>query len=181
MTRLTAEFDRTVVLKDGARVRLRPIAPADEAELIALHGRLSRQTAYQRFFMVMPRLPANWAHRLANVDYERRLALVVEDPPSAALVAVARYESTDDPETVEVAFVVQDSWQNRGLGTLLFAELLRAATLNGHGRFRAWVLADNRRMLDMIARFGAVTERRLEHGVVELTFTAVPATRFTPR
>lgn len=166
------EFDREIVLKDGARVRLRPILPADEAGLVALHGRLSQQSAYQRFFMIMPRLPLNWAHYLANVDYERRLALVAVDPQTADLVAVARYETTSEPRTVEVAFVVQDSWQNRGLGTHLFGELVRAATLNGIERFRAWVLADNRRMLDLIVRFGTLAERHVEQGVVEVLFTA---------
>jgi RimJ/RimL family protein N-acetyltransferase len=178
---LTREFDREIVLKDGAHVRLRPILPGDEAALVALHGRLSLQSAYQRFFTVMRRLPLDWARYLANVDYERRLALVAVEPSTGDVVGVARYEATSDPRTVEVAFVVQDSWQNRGLGTCLFGELLQAARRNGVERFRAWVLADNRRMLDLIARFGAIGERRLENGVVELLFTAPASTRATPR
>jgi GNAT superfamily N-acetyltransferase len=169
---LAGDFDREIVLKDGACIRLRLIRPGDEAALTALHERLSQQTAYQRFFMIMPRLPVNWAHHLANVDYRRRLALVAVDPTTADLVAVARYEMTSDPTTAEVAFVVQDRWQNRGLGSLLFGELLRAAGLNGIARFRAWVLGDNRRMLDMIARFGAIVDRTLDHGVVDVVFEA---------
>jgi RimJ/RimL family protein N-acetyltransferase len=169
---LKREFARDLVLRDGACVRLRPIVPEDEAGLIALHGRLSQQTAYQRFFTIMPSLSSNWAHRLANVDYRQRLALVAADPQTDDLVAVARYETTTEPTTVEVAFVVQDSWQDRGLGTCLFAELLRAASLNGFTRFRAWVLADNRRMLDLISRFGTIIARTLDHGVVEVVFEA---------
>lgn len=169
---LALEFDREITLKDGGRVRLRPILPEDEASLIALHGRLSQQSAYQRFFTILRRLPLHWAHYLANVDYQRRLALVAVDPATADLIAVARYEATAEAGTVEVAFVVQDSWQNRGLGTCLFGELVRAGTLNGMARFRAWVLADNRRMLDLIARFGAVSEHHVEQGVVEVVFTA---------
>lgn len=176
---LRREFDREVVLKDGARVRLRPILPTDEAGLVALHGRLSQQSAYQRFLTLMPRLPRSWAHHLANVDYQGRLALVAVDPDTADLVAVARYETTADPRMVEVAFVVQDSWQNRGLGTRLFGELVRAASLNGIERFRALVLADNRRMLDLIARFGVVAARHLEQGVVEVVFTARRPARLT--
>jgi RimJ/RimL family protein N-acetyltransferase len=167
---LKREFDRDLFLNDGACVRLRPIVPEDEAGLIALHGRLSQQSAYQRFFTIMPRLPSNWAHHLANVDYRQRLALVAVDPRTADLVGVARYEATSDPTTAEVAFVVQDSWQNRGLGTRLFSELLRAAAVNGIGRFRAWVLADNRRMLDLIARSGMVVSRTLDQGVVDVAF-----------
>ena len=54
-------------------------------------------------------------------------------------------------------------------------ELLAAAEVNGIRRFRAWVLADNRRMLDLIARLGEVRERAIDQGVVELAFTARPA------
>lgn len=175
---LVRAFDRDIVLRDGSRVRLRPIRPDDEASLVALYDRLSRHSAYQRFFTVMRRLPPDWAHYLANVDYQQRLALVAVEPATDAIVGVARYETTSEPNTVEVAFVVQDAWQNRGLGTRLFADLMAAAKLNGVERFRAWVLADNRRMLDLIARFGVIAERRLEQGVVELVFTAAaPASR----
>ncbi len=131
-----ARFDRTLALPSGERLRLRPIRPDDESRLSELYDRSSRDTRYQRFFTVMRRLPADWARFLANVDYDRRFALVVE--------------------------------QGKGLGTLLVTELFRAATENGITRFRAWVLADNRRMLALFARHADVLERRLEQGVVEL-------------
>jgi GNAT superfamily N-acetyltransferase len=70
-----------------------------------------------------------------------------------------------------VAFVVQDGWQNKGLGTLLFQDLLEAAQARGFRRFSAYVLATNRRMLDLISRFGKIVERTLDQGVVEVTFT----------
>ena len=166
------ELERDVSLKDGTRVRLRPIRPDDAPRLQALYDRLSRHTAYQRFFTVMKRLPPDWARFLATVDYRRRLALIVEFETVSGfdLIAVGRYEPTDEPDTAEVAFVVQDGWQGKGLGTLLFQEVLRAATARGVRRFRAWVLADNRRMLDLIARFGTVKERKTEQGVTELLF-----------
>jgi RimJ/RimL family protein N-acetyltransferase len=171
-----AHFDRTVVLRDGTRVRMRPIRPDDAARLVALYDQLSRDTRYHRFFSVMGRLAPDWVRFLANVDYRARLALVVESPDNAdALIAVARYEPGGGPDVAEVAFVVQDGWQDRGLGTILFRELLAAATLNGLRHFRAWVLADNRRMLDLIARLGEVTRRSLEQGVVELEFSVRPS------
>jgi len=166
------ELERDVVLKDGTRVHLRPIRPEDAPRLQTLYDHLSRHTAYQRFFTVMKRLPPDWARILATVDYRRRLALVVEFETLSGfdLVAVGRYEPTDEPDTAEVAFVVQDGWQGKGLGTLLFQEVLRAATARGVRRFRAWVLADNRRMLDLIVRFGSIKERKTEQGVTELCF-----------
>jgi RimJ/RimL family protein N-acetyltransferase len=167
-----AELERELTLRDGAVVRLRPIRPDDAPRLQALHGRLSRDTAYQRFFAIVKRLPPDWARVLATVDYRRRLALVVEarsgDDPE--LIAVGRYDALDEPDTVEVAFVVQDDWQNRGLGTLLFDAILRAATARSYHRFRAYVLADNRRMLDLITRFTRVESRKTEQGVAEVVF-----------
>ena len=173
---LAPQYDRQVSLRDGTLVRMRLIVPQDAPRLVALYDRLSRDSRYHRFFAAMQRLPPDWARFLANVDYRTRLALVVESPEDpGALIAVARYEPAGAPGTAEVAFVVQDAWQDRGLGSVLFGELLRAAAANGIQRFRAWVLADNRRMLDLITRRGCVERRTLEQGVVELTFTA-PAT-----
>src|SRR5213594_1842724 len=132
-----ARFDRTLALAGGERVRLRPIRSDDEPRLSELYDRSSRNTRYQRFFSVMRRLPPDWAHFLANVDYQRRFALVAEAPGGAdTLIAVARYEPGGEPDTVEVALVVQDTWQARGLGLVLFRELLAAAEANGIRRFR---------------------------------------------
>jgi RimJ/RimL family protein N-acetyltransferase len=171
------ELEREITLPDGARLRLRPIRPEDQDRLIAFYDRLSRHTAYQRFFTVMKRLPPDWAHLLANVDYERSLALLAElgPPGDPELVGVARYEPTDQPDTAEIAFVIQDGWQNRGLGTLMLDALLAAAEARGIRRFRAWVLASNARMIDLLVRFTDVQERSMESGVTELLLTRRPA------
>ena len=170
------DLERVVTLKDGGRVCIRPIRADDQGRLIELYDRLSRHTAYQRFFTVMRRLPPDWAKILATVDYRRRLALVAEHegPPGVELVGVGRYEPTVREDTVEVAFVVQDGWQNRGLGTILFRGILDAALARGIRRFVAYVLADNTRMLDLIQRFTDIQHRKIEQGVVELMFTPLP-------
>ena len=166
------ELERDITLRNGSALRLRPIRPEDAPRLIDFYDRLSRHSAYQRFFSVMKRLPPDWARMLATVDYRRRLALVAERGPADApeIEAVARYEPTDDPDTVEVAFVVQDGYQGRGLGLLLLHHLLDAAEARGIHRFCAYVLADNARMLDLLARFTDIRERTLEAGVVTLLF-----------
>jgi RimJ/RimL family protein N-acetyltransferase len=175
------ELEREITLRDGSRLRLRPIRPEDQDRLIAFHDRLSRQTAYQRFFAVVKRLPPDWAHFLANVDYERRLALLAEHgaPEAPELVGVARYEPTDRADTAEIAFVIQDGWQDRGLGTLMLDALLAAADARGLRRFRAYVLAGNTRMIDLLVRFMNVRERVTESGVTELLLTrrSAPAPR----
>lgn len=149
---------------------MRPIRPDDAPRLIALYDRLSRDSRYQRFFTVMRRLPPDWARLLATVDFQRRFAIVLERRvgDDAEVIAVARYEPTAAADEVELAFAVEDPWQGRGLGTLLVRELLRAAAANGYERLRAYVLADNRRMLSLMAREADVRNRSLERGVVSL-------------
>ncbi len=158
---------KTVTLRDGATVTLRPIRAEDEPQLTALYARLSPETAYQRFFTVMTALPPDWARLLANVDYERRMALVAADPLER-LVGVARYDYDEATGEAEIAIVVQDTWQGKGLGPVLLAELLDYAAAKGIRRFRAYVLADNRRMLDLLARLTEILERRIESGVASL-------------
>jgi len=167
------DLEREMTLRDGTRVRLRPIRAYDAPRLIAFYARLSQYTAYQRFFTVMKRLPPDWARMLATVDYRRRLALVAEQGPAhdPELIGVARYEPTEDPATAEVAFVVLDGWQGRGLGMVLLHQLLEAASARGIRRFCAYVLADNARMLDLLRRFTDVQQSSIESGVVTVLFT----------
>ena len=166
------EFDRQVVLRDGAHVWFRAIRPDDEARLVDLYGRLSQHTAYQRFFTVMKRLPPDWAHFFANVDYRTRLAVVAEREHEGRveLIGVGRYEASDEEAAAEVAFVVQDGWQGRGLGAILLDDITRAGEARGIRRFRAYVLADNHRMLELLTRFTEVLDRQLEDGVVSIVF-----------
>jgi GNAT superfamily N-acetyltransferase len=152
---------------------MRPIRPDDEARLVDLYARLSQDTRYQRFFSVMQRLPPDWAHFLANVDHKRRFALVVHHPPHQALIAVGRYEpSGHDPGVAEFAVVVQDGWQGRGIGRALMEGLLSAAASHSITRFRAYVLGQNRRMLDLLRRYTDVVEQHSERGVVDLLLRA---------
>ena len=178
------ELERDARLEDGTVVHLRPIRPDDAPGLVALFDRLSQQTAYQRFFSVLKRLPTAYARVFANVDYRQRLAIVAErqTPAGPELIGVGRYEPADAteiapkivpagvPTMVEVAFVVQDGWQGRGLGSILLDEVLRAAVARGVQRFRAFVLAENHRMLGLLARRTEITERTLEEGVVSVEF-----------
>ena len=166
------ELERDALLKDGTAVHLRPIRPDDAPGLVALFDRLSQQPASPRFLAVLKRLPPAYARVFANVDYRRRLAIVAErqTPAGPELIGVGRYEPADAPSIVEVAFVVQDGWQGRGLGSILLDEVLRAAVARGVQRFRAFVLAENHRMLGLLGRRTEITERKLEEGVVSVEF-----------
>jgi RimJ/RimL family protein N-acetyltransferase len=154
-------------------VVLRPIRSEDAPALTRLYDRLSPESAYQRFFAVMRRLPPDWARILADVDHDRRAAIVALGP-GGELVGVARYSVLADPGEAEIALVVEDAWQGRGLGTILLAALLEHAESRGIPRFLAYVLADNHRMMRLIGRVGRVTERSVSGGVASLRFTRRP-------
>jgi RimJ/RimL family protein N-acetyltransferase len=156
-----------VILTDGTPVTLRHIRPEDESALTALYERLSPESSYQRFFTVMRRLPPDWVHILANVDYDRRMAIVALGP-GGELIGVARYAYDERVREAEIAIVVEDRWQGRGLGTRLLGELVGYAEGRGIRRFRAFVLADNLRMLNLIRRVTRILDRKLDSGVVSL-------------
>lgn len=163
---LLLESDFT--LKDGSSVHIRPIRPVDDTSLVKIFNHSSPQTVYQRFFSALPALTPSMAHHLANVDNSHRVALIAET--DAEPVGVARYELTNDPDIVEIGLVIVDDWQNRGLGRILLREILRAAERNGIHRFRADVLAENRRMLRLLATEGQIQDRKTEAGVTTVSF-----------
>jgi RimJ/RimL family protein N-acetyltransferase len=170
---------RTVHLRGGTTALLRPIRPGDAPALTRLYDRLSPETEYQRFFAVMRRLPPDWARILADVDHNRRAAIVALDP-GGELLGVARYGVLADPGEAEIALVVQDAWQRRGPGTMLLSALLEHAESRGIARFLAYVLADNHRMMRLIGRVGRVTERSIGGGVASLRFTRLPVSPDRP-
>src|SRR6516225_10252940 len=121
-----------VSLADGSQVSIQPIQPHSERLLMNTFKRLSPQSVYRRFFSPLRELPADLVSRLANVDYLRRSALVAQSAIDSddGAVGVARYDSTGDPRIAEVALVVVDDWQRRGLGRLLLRRIMAAAKEN---------------------------------------------------
>src|SRR6266478_2019709 len=168
--RSLADPEHSVILRNGASVRVRAIRPGDEPRLLALCRRLSSRTLYQRFFSLRPLRPEE-AHAFANVDYHRQMAVVaeVDDGQEPELIGVARYGFSDEG-TADVGLVVADAWQGLGLGSLLLDEILRAGEQRGIHEFSAEVLTDNRRALRLLVRRTAITQRTVSSGVTSVVF-----------
>ncbi|WP_420119248.1 GNAT family N-acetyltransferase [Micromonospora sp.] len=162
-----------VLLSDGSTVGLRPIRPQDAPEIVAMHGRFSERTRYLRYFSPYPRIPERDLHRFVTVDHRDREAFVVL--AGDRIVAVGRYERLGPaaPEA-EVAFVVEDAYQGRGIGSVLLEHLADAARRAGIGHFVAEVLPTNGVMLRVFADFGYQVQRQFADGVVHLTFPIAP-------
>ena len=172
-----AHWAADVVTADGGTVHVRPITPADADALVAFHSRLSPRTIHFRFFSPRPRLSPREVERFTTVDHDDRVALVAE--LGDELVAVARYDRLPATSSAEVAFVVGDDHQGRGLGTLLLEHLAAAARERGITRFFADTLPDNRRMIGVFRDAGWVTSAKLEDGVVRIEFAIEPTTDAT--
>jgi len=169
-------WEADVVVADGGIVHLRPIRPADAPALVEFHGGLSTRTRYLRYFSAYPRISARDLYRFTHVDHHDRVALLAE--LGGEIVAVARYERLPDSDEAEVAFVVADAHQGRGIGSVLLEHLAAAAREIGVKRFQAIVLAENSAMLRVFRDAGYQTTRHQEYGEVTLEF-AVDETALT--
>jgi GNAT superfamily N-acetyltransferase len=143
-----AGLPAVVTLRDGASVELARMAPDDGGRLLRFHHTLSPDTIYFRFFGVHPELRSEELFRFTHVDHSNREAIVAVS--DGEIVGVARFDRSADGTEAEVAFVVADAWQGRGLGRQLFARLADMAGAVGITRLVAHTLAENRRMLRLL-------------------------------
>jgi RimJ/RimL family protein N-acetyltransferase len=152
-----------VELRDGARIRVRPIEPDDKPVLQRGFERLSQDTVYKRFLSPLTALRPMDLVYLTEVDHHDHEALIAFDEPTGDPVGVARYvRSAADPASAEFAITVVDDWQRRGVGTELMSRLAERARAEGVRRFTALLLAENREMRGLLEKLGGF---RLRGGV----------------
>src|SRR4051794_13185864 len=161
-------WEADVVAADGGTVHLRPIRPDDADALVAFHAGLSQRTRYLRYFSAYPRIPERDLYRFTHVDHRDRVAFVAV--LGGAIIAVGRYERHPGSDEAEVAFVVADKHQGRGIGSVLLEHLAAAAREVGLHRFIAIVLAENARMIRVFRDAGYEITRHIEYGEVTLQF-----------
>ncbi|NUR70000.1 MAG: GNAT family N-acetyltransferase [Hamadaea sp.] len=146
-----------------------------------MHARFSERTRYLRYFSPYPRIPARDLDRFVNVDHRDREAIVVlhgRSDGSSEIIAVGRYERLGpQAPDAEVAFVVADAYQGRGIGSVLLEHLTASAEPAGITRFVAEVLPENGAMLRVFADAGYQVNREYADGVVHLTFPIAPTDR----
>ena len=148
-------------------VRVRPITAADAPRLMEFHERLSARTTRYRFFSPMKHLSDEFATRLTNVDFEKRFAFVVSDPADDVIHGVGRFEA-ESRRSGEVAFVVEDSMQGIGLGSLLLERIVGHARKLGYERLTAIVLAENDQMLNIFRESGLDPQIHTESDVTSV-------------
>lgn len=166
-----AHWEADVVLADGGTAHVRPIRPADADRLRSFYSRLSDESIYFRFFGPRPRLSDREVERFTNVDYVNRVALIAT--LGAEMVAVIRYDRTE-PGEAEVAFLVEDAHQGRGVASVLLEHLAATARERGIERFVADVLPANMRMTGLLRQAGYTAQSQFADGVVRMTLDLTP-------
>jgi CRP-like cAMP-binding protein len=167
-----------IEMRDGSWLYLRPVLPGDSERTSDGTIEFSSDTLYRRF--QTPRTPTqSLMSYLFEVDYKHHFVWVMTEGPEGPVVADARFVRDEtDPTLAEVAFIVGDEYQGRGVGSFLMAALAVAARGDGVRRFTARVLSDSLAMRKILDRFGAQWQRE-DLGVVT-TVIEVPGLRDLP-
>ena len=166
---------RAISTRGGASLHIRPITAGDRERLAAAFDALSERSRQLRFLAPKPRLSSAELTYFTDVDHRTHEALVAVEPASDRIVGVARYATLAGArDTAEVALVVADEWQGRGIGTRLMNDLRERAIENGLARLVATTLHDNRAARVVLRRAGFRT-RHMAGGMLELALELTPA------
>lgn len=167
-----------LTLLDGRRVHVRAIQPDDGRRVCAFHARLSPETKHLRYFGAMAILSDEAARHLADIDYERRMAVVAttiaevserSESDEQHIIAIVGYEgyAPAGSSKAEVTFVVDDRWQGLGIATQLLYVLAAYARRHGIVTLIAKVMPGNVRMLGVLRHCG-FPYAQYENGCVEV-------------
>ncbi|WP_231633218.1 GNAT family N-acetyltransferase, partial [Streptomyces clavuligerus] len=173
-------WEADVVLRDGSTARIRPITPDDAGRLVSFYEQVSDESKYYRFFAPYPRLTDRDVHRFTHHDYVDRVGLAVT--VGGEIIATVRYDRIDGlgrpasapAEEAEVAFLVQDAHQGRGVASALLEHIAAVARERGVRRFVAEVLPANTKMIKVFRDAGYTQRRSFEDGSVHLTLDLEP-------
>ncbi|GAA4822956.1 GNAT family N-acetyltransferase [Nocardioides caeni] len=166
-----AHWEGDVLLRDGRTAHIRPIRAEDDELLVTFYARVSDESKYYRFFSPMPVLSERDVRRFTHVDHRDRVAFVLV--LQEQMIAVGRYDVVAEGEA-EVAFLVEDGHQGRGIAQLLLEHLAQAGRERGVERFIAEVLPDNSRMIQTFRDAGYRVVSGYHDGVITLEFPIDP-------
>ncbi|MCQ0002461.1 GNAT family N-acetyltransferase [Streptomyces sudanensis] len=176
-------WEADVVLRDGGTARIRPIAADDAERLVSFYEQVSDESKYYRFFAPYPRLSAKDVHHFTHHDYVDRVGLAAT--VGGEFIATVRYDRIDaegrpasaPADEAEVAFLVQDAHQGRGVASALLEHIAAVARERGIRRFAAEVLPANTRMIKVFTDAGYTQKRSFEDGAVRLHLDLEPTDR----
>jgi GNAT superfamily N-acetyltransferase len=146
------EFNSIHIMNDGTMLSMRAMHPTDESKLTDLIHKLSKETMYYRFMHEIKTVERKEIQNFVYINHRTDVAIVATIPEAHGeeIIAIGRYYLDQSTNLAEIAFVVRDNWQNRGIGSALFKHLHLIAVRNGIRGFTAEVLRENRAMQSVI-------------------------------
>jgi acetyl coenzyme A synthetase (ADP forming)-like protein len=174
-----AEYNVRVVLKDGSVILFRPIKKSDAPEWLNFYHRLSSRSKYMRLHRSPPDMSMEDAVRFCTVDYINQFAFVAEaiEEHHKHIVAVGRYSRLPmSPKTAEIAFIILDAFQEKGIGTKFIEWLATVARKNDIDTFEAYILPENTMMLSVFQGYGFHMKRVLENNIYHISFSLTRTT-----
>jgi GNAT superfamily N-acetyltransferase len=154
-------------LRDGERIGVRPVRPADGEQLAGLHARLSKDSIYRRYFGFKSALSPAEILRFTGISEEWRFALVGVRS-SGELAGVARYEGSAGGTDAEIALIVDDALHHLGLGSRLLQRLVDVAVVSGITSLTAVVMASNMPMLHLLTALHLPSTSARDSGSIEV-------------
>jgi RimJ/RimL family protein N-acetyltransferase len=172
------ELETFRTTKAGLEIFLRPVRMSDEPLLKDLFYGLSDNSMYRRFISRRKDMPHERLQEFVIIDYSREVAIVatLKQDEKEIIAGLGQYSIDPITHTAEVAFVVRDDHQNRGIGSEMLSYLTYLAKRQGLLGFTAEVLLENRPMLHLFEKMGFLMDRRTEEQVYELKMTFSEAT-----
>lgn len=151
----TANYATCELLGDGRRIDVRALRREDEADMLAAVGKTSVQSLQRRFFVMKRHFSDKERAFFMDVDFKNHVAIVAvaEEAGHKVIVGGGRY-IVFEPGRAEMAFIVIDTWQGRGIGSLLMRHLIKIAGVAGLDELTAEVLPENTAMLKVFGKFG---------------------------
>jgi GNAT superfamily N-acetyltransferase len=161
------DMKTTYLLNTGTQINFRPVHPTDEPRMRDLVYDLSKETVYYRFMSHSQRFGQRQIQNFVYVDHRKDVAVVATLPEAHGeeIIAVGRYYLDERTNRAEVAFVIRDEWQNLGIGSFLFKQLMQIAKASGISGFSAEVLRNNKRMQAIFNHSGLKVKSAIEEGV----------------
>jgi acetyltransferase len=150
------KYVRTLNLKDGEKVLLRPIKPEDEPLWLEMIGNCSKESLYSRFRYFFQWQSHDVATRFCYIDYDREIAIVAEIQQGSQrkLVGVGRLIADPDHEIVEYAILIIDAYQQKDLGNIITDFCMEIAKKWTLKKIIAQTTSDNKRMISVFRKRG---------------------------
>jgi len=164
-------------MKDGTPVTIRPIRPEDEPAMVRFHETLSERSVYLRYFHLM-NLEQRTTHerltRICFIDYDREMALIAvrrnPDTGEPEILGVGRLMKIHGTNEAEIAALISDQWQGRGLGKELISRLLVVGADEKMSRLKADILPDNRDVQRVCEKLGFSLKHSLDDDVLHAEY-----------